>query len=79
MLSENRYDLVISDIARHGVPNEGIAFLSLMREQKLSRPTVFYVGRIDWDKGTPPYAFGITNRVDHLLHYVMDIVEREML
>lgn len=54
----------------------GIRFLADMGKQGLHRPTVFYASAIDWDRGTPPYAFGITNRVDHLLHYVMDIAER---
>jgi len=75
-LSGNDYDLVISDIARDGVPDEGLRFLSQVRSRQLHRPTVFYTGVVDWDRGTPPYAFGITNRVDDLLHYVMDIAER---
>ena len=79
MLSQNDYDLVISDIARDGVPDEGLRFLSEMRRRGLYRPIVFYVGANDWDRGIPPYAFGITNRVDHLLHYVMDIAEREKI
>ena len=79
MLSQNDYDLIISDIARDGVPDEGLRFLSETRKQDLFRPTIFYAGAVDWDRGTPPYAFGITNRVDHLLHYVMDIAEREKI
>jgi len=79
MLSQENYDMVISDIARDGVPDEGLRFLTKMRRQGLYRPIVFYAGAIDWERGTPPYAFGITNRVDHLLHYVMDIAEREKI
>ncbi|MEM2126374.1 MAG: response regulator [Candidatus Methanosuratincola sp.] len=79
MLSQDNYDMVISDIARNGRPDEGLRFLADMRKQGLYRPTVFYASAIDWDRGTPPYAFGITNRVDHLLHYVMDIAEREKI
>lgn len=75
-LSANDYDLVISDIARDGVSDEGLRFLSQVRSRQLHRPIVFYAGVIDWDRGTPPYAFGITNRVDDLLHYVMDVAER---
>jgi CheY-like chemotaxis protein len=77
MLQRTKYDVVISDIERNGVPDEGVKFLKQMREKGLQQPTVFYTGHIDWSRGTPPYAFGITNRVDHLLHYLMDIVERE--
>lgn len=77
MLSQYEYDLVISDIAREGVVDEGIKFFSKIREQKNDYPPIiFYAGNINWDWGTPAYAFGITNRLDHLLHYVMDIAER---
>jgi hypothetical protein len=28
-------------------------------------------------RGTPPGAFGITNRPDELIHLVLDVLERE--
>jgi len=77
MLQQTTYDAVISDMARGGVPDEGLKFLTEMRKRGLYRWTIFYVGRVDWERGTPPYAFGITNRPDHLLHYVLDVLERE--
>ena len=37
---------------------------------------IFYVGSLDKEKGTPPGAFGITNRPDELTHCVLDVLER---
>ena len=75
MLAEHhdQYDMVISDIARR----DGSSVLSLAREVALSshpKPLIFYVTKLD--PGTPEFAFGITNRPDHLLHYVVDVVAR---
>jgi CheY-like chemotaxis protein len=75
MLAEHhdQYDMVISDIARR----DGSSGLSLAREVALSshpKPLIFYVTKLD--PGTPEFAFGITNRPDHLLHYVVDVVAR---
>jgi len=76
-LKKDRYDLVISDVDREGRKDEGIKFLKEMWEGHFYRWTVLYVRKLDLELGTPPHAFAITNRPDHLLHYVMDILERE--
>jgi CheY-like chemotaxis protein len=77
LLSAGQYDAVISDMKREGVPDEGIRFLNELRNRGIYTWTVFYAGAFDPSRGTPPHAFGMTNRPDHLLHYVMDILERE--
>jgi CheY-like chemotaxis protein len=77
MLARTKYDVVISDMERDGIPDEGLRFLTEMRTRGLFRRTIFYIGVVDWERGTPPYAFGITNRPDDLLHYVLDVLERE--
>jgi DNA-binding NtrC family response regulator len=76
LLSTNSFDLVISDMARGNVPDEGLQLLQKMKEQALYCPLVFTVGLYDPARGTPPYAFGITNRVDELLNLTFDILER---
>lgn len=76
MLSTASFDAVISDMARDGVSDEGLRFLETMRQRGLQLPTVFTVGRYEPERGTPAYAFGITNRVDELLNYLFDIFER---
>lgn len=76
MMNQNRYDLVVSDMNREGIPDEGIRFLSEIRRRGLHRPTIFSAGNFDPSRGVPPYAFGITNRVDELLNLIFDIIER---
>ncbi len=76
MLANSSYDAVVSDMARHGVADDGLRFLDTMRRKGLHRPTVLTVGRYEPERGTPAYAFGITNRVDDLLHLLFDIFER---
>ena len=77
MLADGSFDVVISDMARDGVNDEGLKFLTQMRRKGLHRPTIFTVGRYEPERGTPAYAFGITNRVDAMLHFLFDVLERE--
>lgn len=76
LLSTASFDAVVSDMARDGVGDEGLRFFKSMRQRGLYHPTIFTVGRYEPDRGTPAYAFGITNRVDDLLNYLFDIFER---
>jgi CheY-like chemotaxis protein len=75
-LTKQPYDVVISDMRRDDVPDEGLRFLRESRVRGVYRPTILSVGRYDPNQGTPPYAFGITNRVDELLNLVFDVLER---
>lgn len=76
LLLREPFDVVVSDMARDGVQDEGIHFLSKIRQQGLKQPVIFIVGAYDRGRGTPPYAFGITNRVDELLNLLFDAIER---
>jgi CheY-like chemotaxis protein len=76
LLKAEPFDVVVSDMARDSIQDEGLRFLDAARKAGVYRPTIFTVGRYQPDRGTPPYAFGITNRVDELLNLVIDIVER---
>jgi CheY-like chemotaxis protein len=75
-LRRSRFDAVISDMRRDGVPDEGLRFLQRSIKDGIACPTIFTVRDYRPDMGTPAYAFGITNRVDELMHYVFDVVER---
>ena len=77
ILPRKGYDAVISDMERDGDSEEGLRFLSEMRENLARQPVIFYVGEADTDRGVPARAFGITDRPDHLLHLVLDVLERE--
>ena len=54
----------------------GMRFLDSIRRNGLLRPTIFTAGNYEPERGTPPYAFGITNRVDELLNLLFDALER---
>jgi CheY-like chemotaxis protein len=70
------FDVVISDMQRGTIEDEGLRFLSKMRAKRFAHPVIFTVGRYDPGRGTPAYAFGITNRVDELLNFIFDAIER---
>jgi hypothetical protein len=78
-LGSNKYDAVVSDIERKGEPDAGLRMVWEMWNRHLYRWTVFYIKKLNQTKGAPALAFGITNRPDHLLHYMIDIAERERL
>lgn len=75
-LSNGTYHVVISDMQRDSVADEGVRFLKRMRERGIYIPLIFTVGRFNPARGTPPFAFGITNRVDECLNLVFDALER---
>jgi CheY-like chemotaxis protein len=70
--------LVISSVARGGVPDEGIRVLPAIRALAPAARVIFYVPRLPEGEETPvpPGAFGITHDPEELLHLVMDAVER---
>jgi hypothetical protein len=61
---------------RYGIQDDGIKLLSQMCKQGFHVPIIFIVGRLNPSLGTPPFAFGITNRVDECLNLVFDALER---
>jgi|SRR6476646_1278135 len=74
MLRQHRYDVVISDI-RRSAGESGLALAEqIAPPSPLAKPLIFYVTTLE--PGTPPHAFAITNRPDHLLHYVIDVLAR---
>lgn len=75
-LEAEPFDLIISDISRHGLDREGIDALPRLRVAGPETAVVFYVGHVDRAAGVPAGSFGITNRPDELLHLVMDALER---
>ena len=74
-LKTEKYTIIISDIKRESSEESGINTLKKIIDKGYTIPTIFYVGRLK-SKGTPPHAFGITNKPNELLHLVIDILER---
>jgi DNA-binding NtrC family response regulator len=75
-LEASEYDAIISDMERNGNATAGTELVAELWKRHLYRWTVIYTGALDLMRGTPPLVFGITNRPDHLLHYLIDIAER---
>lgn len=61
MLNKNKYDLIISDMARGDDKTAGLTLLTKLKNKKNMPPLILYVGIINPDLGVPGYAFGITN------------------
>jgi CheY-like chemotaxis protein len=76
VLGQNQFDVVVSDMRRGTTPDEGMRFLNRIRLNGIYVPTIFTVGQYEPGRGTPAYAFGITNRVDELLNLLFDAFER---
>jgi DNA-binding NtrC family response regulator len=75
-LQTDKYDLILSDIARGDNRKAGLEFLGKYAKREQRVPFIFYVGVLHPEKGVPGYAFGITHRPDELLHLIMDALER---
>lgn len=74
---DHGFCLVLSDMERYGVSDAGKRFLnSYLRPEHPDLPVIFYITKIDRDRGAPAGAFGVTNRPDELLHLVLDALER---
>jgi CheY-like chemotaxis protein len=78
-LVENEYLLVLTDLEREGRETEGLEFVQRTVASHTYRWTIAYTGADQWGKTRPAYLFAITNRPDHLVHYVCDVAERERL
>ena len=76
MLAAAQYDVVFSDMARGDDADAGLDLLRQMLQRGSKVPLILYLGSFDADVGTPPRAFGATNRPDELLHLTLDALER---
>ncbi|MEM8526219.1 MAG: response regulator [Bacteroidota bacterium] len=78
-LQKRTYDVVISDIYRESNPSEGTDFLSkAMTQNQDLPPFIFSIANYEPERGTPPYAFGITNQPVELFHLILDVLERKL-
>jgi len=75
-LSQESFDVIVSDIARGGSPEEGVQALPALRQVTPSTAVIFYTGVLKPGSDRPPSAFGITNRPDELMHLILDVLER---
>lgn len=76
VLGDERFDLVLSDIARQGISDEGVRALPALSKAAAPARVIFYVAHLA--RAQPPSgAFGITNDPNELLHLCLDALERD--
>ena len=51
-------------------PTAGLSMLEGLRKSHPDLPVIFYVGEVDRARGVPPFAFGLTNLPNELLHLI---------
>jgi tRNA A-37 threonylcarbamoyl transferase component Bud32/CheY-like chemotaxis protein len=73
------WDVVLSDMVRNRDPTEGLRLLEWLRFREAAPHFIFYVSDADPTRDRPLGSFGLTNRVDELIHLVFDVLERRRL
>lgn len=73
---DQEYHVVISDIGRPEGEPAGDALAKDLVDNGIDVPVVYYITVLDPARQLPVGAFGLTNRPDELLHYVIDALER---
>ncbi|MBL8660283.1 MAG: response regulator [Rhodospirillales bacterium] len=75
-LAKQPFDIILSDLKRGDDAGAGLAMLNRLKDSRPALPVIFYVGEFDPARGVPPFAFGLTNRPDEMLHLILDVLER---
>jgi CheY-like chemotaxis protein len=70
------YDLVLSDIRRGDDAQAGMRMLEVFRKHGIRLPVVLHSAGFDSRLGLDPMVFAATNRIDEVVHYVIDLMER---
>lgn len=67
--------VIVSDIARGSREDAGLRALPELAHLAPGASVIFFVAHLDEARGVPPGAAGITDRMDELLHLVVDALE----
>jgi CheY-like chemotaxis protein len=78
-LRRSEYDIVLSDIRRGDDFDAGLRMPQTFREHHITVPVVIFTGNFDSTRGVDPMIFAGTNRIDDLVNYVIDLMERARL
>jgi len=76
LLRRHAYDIVLSDIMRGEDDQAGIAMLAEFRNAGIKLPVIIHAAHFDSRRGMDPMIFAGTNRIDEVVHYVIDLMER---
>ncbi|WP_241518774.1 response regulator [Streptomyces sp. CB03238] len=79
LLRRRSYDVVISDMERHGDPQAGTTLLRLLEQYGVRTPVLIYTGNWNPERGVDRRIFAATTAPVELVHYVIDLMERSRL
>lgn len=78
-LRQRSYDLVITDMLRHTeqpAETAGYTLIDALEKQGSELPIIMLTATFDPWRGVHPRLFAYTNRIDELVQYVIDVMER---
>ncbi|WP_238419278.1 response regulator [Streptomyces taklimakanensis] len=75
-LRRDSYDIILSDIDRHGDPQAGISMLRELETQAINLPVLVYSANFNPELGVDRRIFAATNNPVEVAHYVIDLLER---
>lgn len=78
-LRQRSYDLVMTDMVRHTeqpAETAGLTLIDAMERQSVELPIIMLTATFDPRRVIHPRLFASTNRIDELVQYVIDVMER---
>jgi CheY-like chemotaxis protein len=75
-LAAGRFDLVITDLARHADRQAGFDLAGRLAAQGFRLPVILFTLHFDPRQGVHPGIFAYTTSFDELIHLVIDVMER---
>nr|WP_240969233.1 response regulator [Streptomyces sp. HNM0575] len=75
-LGHGSYDLIISDIDRHGDPQAGISMLRELESMVIGLPVLIHSVNFNPELGVDHRIFAATTKPVEIVHYVIDLMER---
>jgi CheY-like chemotaxis protein len=76
LLKRNTYDILLSDVARGSDNQAGLRMPKELRDRGIHIPVVFHAGHFDPSHLADEMVFASTPRVNDVIHYVVDLMER---
>ncbi|MFI7243191.1 multidrug DMT transporter permease [Streptomyces qinglanensis] len=75
-LGHGSYDIILSDIERHGDPQAGISMLRELERMVIALPVLVHAANFNPELGIDRRIFAATNKPVEIVHYVIDLMER---
>lgn len=75
-LGHGSYDIILSDMERHGDSQAGIEMLRELERMVIGLPVLIHAVNFDSELGVDRRIFAGTNKPVEIVHYVIDLMER---